>query len=270
MPEGAIVDQPAAVSESPEVGGGIELLGYSYPAPYTRYEVFPNYKIYPFTTVGKLFFKQGGISYVCSAASIGNYAIWTAGHCVHAGDGSGNGGFSTNVVFVPAYKNGAAPYGQWTAAYSWVSSFWSESGNPAYDIGGFVLGAKAGKRISQKVGSLGFAWNFGVAQHWFVMGYPAAPPFTGGTMQNCASSYAYSDVTFSPATSGVGCDLTSGISGGPWIMSLRASGGNYLNGQSTYRYIGFPQELFSPYFGDHAHGLYQCLVSSTPTVPKCN
>ena len=59
---------------------------YGYPAPFTRFEVPWPYTQYPQVTIGKVFFKQNGGSYVASAASIGNYAILTAGHVVHAGD----------------------------------------------------------------------------------------------------------------------------------------------------------------------------------------
>ena len=75
------VDEPG-----PESGGDIELLGYSYPAPFTRWENFADYNLWPYRAVGKLFFKQGGKSFVCSASSIGGCAIITAGHCVHQGD----------------------------------------------------------------------------------------------------------------------------------------------------------------------------------------
>jgi hypothetical protein len=59
--------------------------GYGYPAPFTRFQLFTNYGRFPYVTVGKLFFQRYGGYYVCSASSIGNYAIWTAGHCVHEG-----------------------------------------------------------------------------------------------------------------------------------------------------------------------------------------
>ncbi len=75
--------------------------GYIYPGPFTRYTYYGKYyKEYPYKTVGKLYFVQYGTAYVCSAASIGAYAIWTAGHCVHAGDGLSSG-WSYYTMFLP-------------------------------------------------------------------------------------------------------------------------------------------------------------------------
>src|SRR5262249_31392139 len=81
LPE-AEATQPAAPAPVATTGG------YAYPPPYTRYEV-PKvlYGEYPWITVGKVFFKQHGVPYVASASSVGNHAIWTAGHVAHAGDG---------------------------------------------------------------------------------------------------------------------------------------------------------------------------------------
>ena len=242
----------------------VGISGYSYPAPFTRYENFDSYSTYPYKTVGKLFFKQYGTSYVCSAASIGNYAIWTAGHCVH--DGSGTyAGWSTDVRFVPGYKNGSAPLGQWKYSSLTTNSTWYNSGDERYDFGGAILKKVGGKKISQKVGSLGFAYNMGVGWSWFDIGYPQAAPFTGGTQQICVSSYAYSDTYFgSPYPTGIGCDQTGGTSGGPWILGFNGSSGGYLNGNNSYRWSGSPYEMYSPYFGDAAYSLYYALFNAIP------
>ena len=97
------------------------LAGYNYPPPFARYQNFDSYLVYPYSTAGVLFFKQAGVSYHCSAASIGNNGIWTAGHCIHQGDGEldadGNvidpGTWSTDVVFVPAYGPLIGEYEFW-------------------------------------------------------------------------------------------------------------------------------------------------------------
>ena len=254
--------EQAAADEEPEEA--IETLGYGYPPPFTRHEVLCPYTIYPYRTIGKLFFKRGGRSYVCSASSIGNYAIWTAGHCLHEGNGQ-SGGWSTNVVFVPAYRDGSAPYGQWSAKALWVRTAWYKNGIPkglCQDMGGAILFPKSSKRISQVVGWLGFAWNWSRIQHWHALGYPAASPFNGMRMIETEASYAYNgSVGCSPAPIGIGCDMTGGCSGGPWIW--RFGTGNYLNGDNSYRRTTRPEELFSPYFGNHAKSLRDTLVKGT-------
>lgn len=236
-------------------------LSYTYPPPFTRYQNFDQYTIYPYKTVGKLFFKLGTDSYVCSAASIGNYAIWTAGHCVFDPDTQT---WASNMVFVPAYKNGAAPLGQWPAARMLATTAWKNDGDLRYDMGGAVLRPKLGVKISQRVGWLGFAWNHSVEQHWFALGYPAASPFDGKTQQVCTASYAYSDTSYGspPYPNGMGCDQTGGSSGGPWIIQFGSN--NYLNGQVSYGYDGSPEEMFSPYFGNEAKSLYDDLIVGRP------
>jgi hypothetical protein len=245
-------------------------LGYSYPPPFTRYNNFQVYTVFPYVTIGKLFFTQYGTNYVCSAASIGNYAIWTAGHCVHAGDGNPNG-WSYNVVFVPAYKNSTAPRGSWTASYVGTLTSWYYSSDRRYDLGFVILNTNAsGKKISQVVGNLGFAWNLSANQHWFSIGYPATAPFTGKFQAICASSFAYNDTSFgSPNPVGVGCDQTSGTNGGPriWKFSGYVGATNYVNGVNSYRLSNHPLELFSPYFGTIAGNLFNYSQSCNPVCP---
>jgi V8-like Glu-specific endopeptidase len=245
--------------------------GYSYPAPFTRYVYYGRYiKEYPYKTIGKLFFVQYGTAYVCSASSIGNYAIWTAGHCVHYGDGSPNG-WSYALMFAPGYDNGKFPGKRWFAEdwNLWSLNGWINSGNLAYDMGGAVLNTIGRKKISQKVGWLGFAYTpdtspYYAQYHWFGIGYPQASPFDGQKQVVCASSYAYSDAAFSPMPVGVGCDQTGGTSGGPWILAFGS--GYYVNGNMSYRYINpnHPLEMFSPYFGNGALNLFNALVTDVP------
>jgi V8-like Glu-specific endopeptidase len=250
--------------DEPSTAEDLELLGYSYPAPFTRWENFCSYTQYPFSAVGKLFFRRGGQSFVCSASSIGGCAIITAGHCLHAGNNAASG-WATDVVFVPAYRDGAAPFGQWPARYSTVRGQWYANGiskGLSEDIGGAVLHKQNNRTISQAVGWLGFAWNWPRVQHWVTMGYPAAPPFNGQRQQISAGSYAYDgSVGASPAPMGIGSDLTGGSSGGPWIW--RFGSGNHVNGVNSYRRSTHPQEMFSPYFGNAAKALFDSLIAGS-------
>ncbi|MDJ0657911.1 MAG: hypothetical protein QNJ42_00300 [Crocosphaera sp.] len=235
--------------------------GYNYPGPFTRFEVFDDYRVYPYRCVGKLFFKRGGRSYVCSASSIGGNAIWTAGHCLHAGNNSSSG-WATNVVFVPAYKDGAAPYGQWKAKQLFVRTAWYRNGIPnglCQDMGGAILYPRNNRKISQVVGWLGFAWNWSRYQHWCQFGYPAGSPFNGRRLIENCSSYAYNgSVNCSPKPVGVGSDLTGGSSGGPWILKFGTK--NYVNGCNSYRRSRNSQEMFSPYFNNNAKSLFDQLL----------
>ena len=68
---------------------------------------------YPYRASGKLFFNVNGGTSVCSASLIKRGIVVTAAHCVAA---FGRRQFYSDWRFVPGYRNGAAPYGVWTAA----------------------------------------------------------------------------------------------------------------------------------------------------------
>lgn len=256
----------------------VTIVGYEYPPPYARYQNFDSYLSYPYSTVGVMFFKQGGIPFRCSAASIGNYAIWTAGHCVHAGDGKldkqGNviddGTWSTEIIFAPAYPNGDIQFGVWTGFELWITPEWFGSKDLRYDMGGVVLNINGGQKISQVVGNLGLAFNQANKLHWMNIAYPSEAPFNGSSQQICAASFAYADTSMpAPSPIAMGCDMTRGSSGGPWVLDFSGSAGgsNLLNGNNSYRYGSHPKELYSPYFGSGAKSLWDDLTGSVPPPP---
>jgi hypothetical protein len=253
-----------AAEEDLALFSGISPLGYSYPAPYTRYNFFTSYKRWPYHVAGVLFFSYGGGDWRCSASSIGNYAIWTAGHCVEWGAG---GGWASNWVFVPGYANGKALKGIWYGYTAWTTTAWANNSDERYDYGGVILDTLGGLRISQVVGNWGFAWNWTRQLAWMAIGWPAESPFSGAWQAVCASSFAYADASFgSPNTKGIGCDQTGGASGGPWVWKFYANptNHNYLNGNTTYRYVGYPEELFSPHFDTDTYNFWSTIVADTP------
>lgn len=269
----AAEDEPETAAGSLAAGGPSALGGGSeYPPPYTRYENFPSITGFPYRTVGVLFSRQYGVPYRCGAASIGNAAVWTARHCVHGGEGSPEG-WSTDFLFVPASQAGKKPKsGRFAGSFAVTTSEWHGASEFGRDIGGVVL-QKAGKsRVSDRVGALGFAWNQPPESHWFVfvLGYPAGAPFDGSRQIVCAASFADADDKASPSATGIGCDPTGGSSGGPWLLGLsNGSSGNFLTGNVSYRYQGFPEELHSPYFDDLAKALRDCRVESPPGSAAC-
>jgi len=249
------------------------LSAYSYPAPFTRYALFPKsqYNVYPNRTHGKLFFSQhtpsGDGNFVCSGTvvtSVGHWLVETAGHCVA---NSATHTFSFNVKFVPAYRNGQAPFGSWTAFRLWTKTDWINNGNLREDRGFILLRQNAaGKRIQNVTGSEGIAFNQGYLQHVVDFGYPAASPFTGETEQLCLASFEETDPFDTEVGSvpwGIGCDQTGGSSGGGWVIRY-GSGGGYVNGHNDYKYTvpSRPLEMFSPYFDDSELSLYNCATDN--------
>ncbi|HEY5986499.1 MAG TPA: hypothetical protein VIV12_09000 [Streptosporangiaceae bacterium] len=268
----------AATSAAPEhasLGGSVnpQLLAYNYPAPFTRYGLFPasQYNVYPNRAHGKLFFSQhtpsGDGSFVCSGTvvtSAGHWLVETAGHCVA---NSATHTFSFNVQFVPAYRSGLAPFGVWSAFQLWTKTAWISSGNLREDRG-FVLlrNNSSGLPIQNVTGSEGIAFNQGYLQHVVDFGYPAAYPFNGATEQLCLASFEETDPFDTEIGSvpwGIGCDQTGGSSGGGWVIRYGAGGG-YVNGHNDYKYIfpSRPLEMFSPYFDNSELSLYNCATDN--------
>jgi V8-like Glu-specific endopeptidase len=239
--------------------GSVEPALYPYPFPFTRFfvdiQLYPG--VYPYIAVGKIFFRQNNQNFVCSGASVASPAatntVWTAGHCLSDGTNT----FSTNTAFVPSYRNGVAPYGVFPGTFLVVSGAWHFNRDFTRDLGAFRVGTNgAGQTLQSRVGSLGFAWNQPRVQHYNDFGYPQAAPFNGRWMVVCQGSHAYDDITIpgaGPDPFAIGCDMTGGSSGGPYIMRFKS--GNYINGHNDYKYVNpaLPLAMFSPYLDRHAN-----------------
>ncbi|HET8754593.1 MAG TPA: hypothetical protein VFM58_01200 [Solirubrobacteraceae bacterium] len=212
-------------------------------------QVPPPYTSQPTSTNGKVFFTEGGLNYVCSGTALlsGNKSVvWTAGHCVN--DGAGR--FHTNWAFVPAYADGARPYGTWTARQLLTTAGWNNSGDFSYDNGAAIVNRNGGQALTDVVGGRNPSFNYPRNQTYVSHGYPAAPPFNGQRLYTCTSPLIYDDTSASPPTMGIDCDMTGGSSGGGWI----AGGG--VASVNSYGYTTLPNVMFGPYQGTVSQSLY--------------
>ncbi|MEW5630622.1 hypothetical protein AB1388_29325 [Streptomyces hydrogenans] len=126
--------------------------------------------------VGKIFFDSPQGSMVCSGTIVKDprrpgksNLVWTAGHCVHAGQ---RGGWYRNITFVPAFndlgKSPSAlrnarphevyPYGQYWADWAVTSGEWLQRGgtNQAWPYDYAVLHVqpqRGGKSLEETVGA---------------------------------------------------------------------------------------------------------------------
>jgi V8-like Glu-specific endopeptidase len=259
LPDGARrPNQPIA----PPAGGAINAMatgGFAYPTPFDRYPVTSR-STYPQSTVGKVFFTQQHGTYVCSAAVISERAIWTAGHCVS--DGAGH--YDTAMTFVPQYQNGVRPKGTFTCTKFTTFKQWHTGLDFRFDQAIATCGLNSsGQTLRAAVGRLGFAYNQTQPKHYNAFGYPATAPFNGETMQQCASSFGHNDTRIggSGATPfAIGCDMTGGSSGGPWIVKYApgstGAAVNLLNGHNDYKYLPNESlEMYSPYLDTNSHTL---------------
>jgi V8-like Glu-specific endopeptidase len=192
--------------------------------------VNPTSKLYPYRAAGKLFFKIGASSFVCSASLIKRGLIVTAAHCVTAFGGA----WYTNFVFVPAKYDALAPYGTWTGVTAWAMTSY-KNGTDSCAVSGIVCANDVavisikknavGAYPGNSTGWLGYGWDgygFTVFNDQNValinqLGYPVSHD-AGNRMQR-TDSQGFVDSGMSNNTVW-GSRQTGGSSGGPEVVNL--------------------------------------------------
>lgn len=210
---------------------------------------------------GKVFFRLGGTNYVCSGTSADaptGRLVWTAGHCVYEPNGLLEPvGYATNWQFVPAYKSGREPFGEWPATRLAATPQWRSSGCAAncgdyrFDLGAAIVARNGANRtLKEVVGARRLGFNAPRSQTYRAFGYPATGSFDGTRMYRCRSPLTGSDYSSSPQTMRISCDMTAGASGGGWVANGK------LLSVISYGYATEEGSLYGPYQGSAAKGFY--------------
>jgi V8-like Glu-specific endopeptidase len=213
-------------------------------------------------TTGKVFFTLGGTNYVCSgsAVSSGNEdVVLTAGHCVNEGPGA----YATNFAFVPAYDDGARPYGTFTARQLTTTTQWQNSGDFDYDVAFAVMNTLNGAHLTDVVGGQSIGFNQTRGQYMYSFGYPAASPYDGTDIAWCHGTVVQ-DTYGGSSDQGLNCNMTGGSSGGPWFTNYNETTGlGTLNSVNSFKYRGgnLRSYMFGPYLGSVAQSLYNSASS---------
>lgn len=226
---------------------------------------------------GRVFFTLSRQKYACSGAVVGRDVVVTAAHCVS--DGAGR--WADNWTFIPGYRAGKAPYGTFRARTIFVSSLWAGGGDPAADVA-FVRVVPANPRAAKRIppslpisfaraprGSSGIGHRAPAtkrppaSKRTFVFGYPAAPPYSGKTLDYCAG--AVRPDPYGDPDKGLACKMTEGDSGGPWLSKFnKKTGSGVIVGLTSFKYSGKDQVLYSPFLGTVAHKLYTTATAKAP------
>ena len=213
-------------------------------------------------THGKVFFTtKGGLEpgdYVCSGTAVASRnksLVWTAGHCVY--DVQDLGGKSVNFMFAPAWHDGEAPFGYWTAKELGTTRQWKRDGNLRFDMGAVVVARNAGRRLQAVVGARGIGFDQPRDQTYSLFGFPVqqGTRFEGSRVEwGCVSPNRGADLPGGdgPKTIRTSCDMSGGSSGGGWV-----SGGILLS-ETSYGY-GTSPYLYGPYLSQTAKKLYKRL-----------
>ncbi|MEV5320219.1 peptidase [Streptomyces sp. NPDC052687] len=204
-------------------------------------------------TSGRVFFTFQGRTASCSGNAVTSQnasTVITAGHCVKY-----QGSWHTNWVFVPAYDNGNAPYGQWTATKTLTTPQWEASEDINHDIGAAVVAPLNGQRLTSVVGAQGIQFNGGYNKPMYAFGFPAASPYDGSKLIYCSGNSSR-DFLLSQDHS-LACNMTGGSSGGPWFTGFSEATGQGLQvSVNSFGYTFLPNRMFGPYFGNEAKALY--------------
>ncbi|MGN5388830.1 trypsin-like serine peptidase [Streptomyces sp. INR7] len=204
-------------------------------------------------TSGRVFFTMGSRTASCSGNSItsaNGSTVMTAGHCVKY-----QGAWHTNWVFVPAYNNGSAPYGQWSATQTFATDQWAASEDMNMDVGLAVVAPLNGQTLSQAVGAQGVLFNGGYNKKMYSFGFPAAAPYDGTKLVYCSGNSGKDFLL--TKDHGLGCNMTGGSSGGPWFQDFNeATGLGTQVSVNSFGYTFLPNRMYGPYLGNEAKAAY--------------
>jgi V8-like Glu-specific endopeptidase len=228
---------------------------YRAAPPYSTFRV-PLDRL-PFSAVGNLYIRWtdssgGTVAVVGSAWVLGTRAIITAGHCVY----NSSLGWARDIVFAPQYSNGPASFtdssgnpvqSTWkVTGRMWTLEKWIISGDLSRDMAIAVTDTP----ITPWTGNLGSRWNISPNPWYTELGYPASAvpgyAFDGKYQWESLGNYVgrSGDIIEHYA------NLTSGASGGPWMMLDVDKHLVNANGIISHGHADRPDSDFSPYFGD--------------------
>jgi V8-like Glu-specific endopeptidase len=223
---------------------------------------------WPLNVVGKLLVTlPDGSPGKCTASVIVSNtrsALWTAAHCLHDGQ-SGQNGFYSNVRFIPAYRAGEAPWGQWDARALVVPASWADGDFDSQldaDMGSVVLRPLAPYgNIQDAMGAYGYRFGFDTDYPDVnTFGYPAegynrpASDFSNGEyLMYCQGNTEDAlPFIFLDNRLKMDCDMGKGSSGGPFLIGYPQN--NQIVGANSHTQ-GDPRsndDLFSSEHANHA------------------
>lgn len=236
-------------------------------------------------SVGKVFFTMGSSTYQCSGSAAGdsrsNYSlVLTAGHCAYD---ETSGAFATNWMFIPAWGSSSTSYkadcttytttkyGCWTATALVVHEGYATAGGfnqqaTVHDFAFAVVGAgghSGSAQLDQTVTAFSLDIDsVALGTQVYAFGYPAGQKYKGNTLSYCAGKTT-EDSWNDNLTWGLGCDMTGGSSGGPWLANFNTTTGvGVLGSLNSYGYSGV-KNMYGPKFNSKTSAVHASADSAT-------
>jgi V8-like Glu-specific endopeptidase len=207
--------------------------------------------------VGALFLRQGNANHFCTASVVdsrGRDLLVTAAHCIHSGKG---GSYRQDIVFVPGYRDGEAPFGIWTVRQLLVAPQWADASDPDFDVGFVVLNSLDGRNIEDILGANRLGLDTSYQYLVRVTGYPNSDA-SAITCLNYTSEESASQLRFDCG------GYTGGTSGSPWMTNFdpRTRTGTIVGVLGGYQQGGStPAISYSAFLGPPIQHLYQQAIS---------
>lgn len=209
--------------------------------------------------VGAIFSQGVGGDHFCTASVVhstaGNLLV-TAAHCVHGGQG---GSYASDLVFVPDYRDGDAPDGQWPVTRIIVDPRWVSSSDPDLDVAFVTVGQVGGQSIEQVLGANTLGIDKGFTKVVQITGYPstASAPISCFNRTTQQSQYQLR----------IACTgFPGGTSGSPWLTSFDRTTrtGTVIGVIGGYQQGGDTADVsYSPYFDADVQSLYNEAVGQS-------
>lgn len=160
---------------------------------------------------------------------------------------------ATDIVFIPGYHDGDAPYGVWTPRKLIVDPRWARSSDPDWDVGFVVLEPSDGKNIEDVLGANEIEFNAGFSNLVRVTGYPSSKD-APVTCWNWTSEQSETQLRFECG------GFFGGTSGSPWVTGFdpRTGTGKIVGVIGGYQAGGDTDSVsYSVYLGNGIRSLYR-------------
>ena len=191
-------------------------------------------EFYPYRASGKLFFRIGTGTFICSGSLIDKGLVATAAHCVSE---FGERRYHSDWRFAPGYRSGVAPFGIWSASQAYVLTSYFDGGDSCdpsspgvvceNDIAVLVLDPQPGPDGAPlypgtNTGWYSYGWNKAGftgqdTTHVTQIGYPGC--LDDGAMMERNDSQAFIAPEFASNTV-IGSLMCGGSSGGGWFINF--------------------------------------------------